>query len=97
MKNEEKLTFWKKIKFSITDFEKYQDLAAEKVIKTILYLFILIFCFTLIVTGIYTYKFSVTIANVRNYINENIKTINFEDNKLEIISNTRNGTYQNRK
>lgn len=85
MEKEEKLTFWKKIKISITDFEKYQDLAAEKVIRTIGYIAILVFIFSLIVTGIYTYKFSVTISNVRTYIDENIESVTFENNELNIV------------
>lgn len=85
MKNEEKLTFWKKLKFSITDFDRYQDLAAERVRKTIGYIAILILLFSLVVTGIYTYKFSVTIADIRTYIDENIESITFENNELNII------------
>lgn len=86
MDKEEKLTFLKKIKMSIFDFEKYQDLAAEKVIKTICYIAVLVLIFSLIVAGIVTYKFSATIANVRNYIAENIETITFENNQLNIIT-----------
>lgn len=86
MKNEEKLTFGKKLKISITDFERYQNLAAEKVIKTIGYIAILLFVFSLVVTGIYTYKFSVIISDVRTYINENIETITFENNELNVIT-----------
>lgn len=85
MNNEGKLTFWKKLKFSIFDFEKYQELAAEKIGKTICYVAILILVFTLAITGIYVYKFTVTIANVRQYIDENIETITFENHKLNVI------------
>ena len=72
MKNEEKLTFGKKLKYSIFDFDKYQEMAAEKIVKTIGYIVILLLVFTLVVAGIYTYKFSVIISDARNYINENI-------------------------
>lgn len=85
MNKEEKLTFWKKLKMSIFDFEKYQDLAAEKIIKTICYIGILVFIFALVVAGIVTYKFSATIANVRSYIDENIETVTFENNQLNIV------------
>lgn len=82
---EEKLTFWKKLKYSITDFDKYQELAAEKVIKTIGYIAILLFVFTLVVAGIYTYKFSVTISDAKNYIDKNIESVAFENYELNII------------
>ena len=85
MKNEEKLTFWKKLKYSIFDFDKYQELAAEKVVETIGYIAILLLVFTLVVAGIYIYKFSVTISDARNYIDENIETITFENYKVDII------------
>lgn len=85
MENEYKLTFWKKLKFSIMDFEKYQDLAAEKILKTIAYITILMLVFALVATGIYTYKFTVTIGNIRQYIDTNIETITFGDNILDII------------
>lgn len=83
---EEKLTFWKKIKFSIFDFEKYQDLAAEKVSKTILYIVALIVIFAIVVAGIYTYKFSATVNYIKSYITDNIETITFEENLLNIVS-----------
>lgn len=86
MKNEKKLTFWKKLKYSIFDFDKYQELAAEKVVKTIGYIAILLFIFTMVVAGIYTYKFSVTISDARAYIDENIETITFENYEVNIIT-----------
>lgn len=85
MENGDKLSFWKKLKFSIFDFEKYQDLAAEKVLRTIGYMAILVLIFTLIVTATYTYKLTMAIASMRQYIDENIETITFENNQLNII------------
>ena len=81
----DKLTFWKKLKISITDFEGYQDLAAEKVIKTILYIFILMLIFSIVTTALYTYKFMNMVKGIRQYISQNIETITFQDNKLGII------------
>lgn len=86
MNKENKLTFWKKLKYSIFDFDKYQELAAEKVAKTIGYIAILLLVFTLVVAGIYTYKFSVTISDARNYIDENIESITFENYEVNIIT-----------
>ena len=86
MDKEEKLTFWKKLKFSIFDFEKYQDLALEKIIKTIGYIAILVLIFSLIVSGIMTYKVYGACKSIREYIDENIETIDFADNKLNVVS-----------
>lgn len=88
MNNEEKLTFWNKMKISIFDFEKYQDLAAEKILKTICYIAILVLIFALVVAGETIYKFSITIANIRNYIDTNIESIYFENNQLGVITNS---------
>lgn len=85
MNNEKKLGFWKKIKFSIFDFEKYQDLAAEKITRTICYIAILALIFAIVISGVMTYRFSKTIANVRDYIDTDIETILFENNQLNII------------
>ena len=86
MKNEEKLTFWRKLKYSIINFEKYQELAAERVVKTIGYIAILLLVFTLVVAGIYTYKFSVTISDARNYIDRNIESVTFENYEINVIT-----------
>ena len=86
MDKEEKLTFWKKLKFSIFDFEKYQDLALEKIIKTIGYIAILVLIFSLIVSGIMTYKVYGACKSIREYIDKNIETIDFADNKLNVVS-----------
>lgn len=84
MKDEKKLSFWNKLKFSIFDFEKYQELAAEKIGKTILYLVIIMIVFAIVVAGIYTYRFVETVGDVRQFIDDNIETITFEDNRLRI-------------
>ena len=85
MNEEEKLTFWKKLKISIMDFDKYQELAMERVIKTILYIAILVLIFSLIIAGFCTYQTNQVIANVRQYIQDNVETINFENNQLDIV------------
>ncbi len=94
MENKEKLTFWKKIKISIFDFEKYQNLAIERIIRTICYIAILVFILALVVAGIYTYRFNLAITNISNYINDNIETITFENNKLNVISKSGEETIQ---
>ncbi len=83
---EEKLTLWKKLKISITNFEGYQDLAAEKIGKTILYIFILVFIFSIVLTGLSAYQFANTIENgeIKQYIKDNIDTITLKEGKLKV-------------
>jgi len=79
------LTFWKKLKYSIFDFEKYQEMAAEKIGKTIVYIIILMVIFNIVTAGIYTYKAYGIVNETKKYISENIETIEFKNGKLTVI------------
>ncbi len=85
MESKEKLTFLKKIKISIFDFEKYQELATENVLKTLLYITIILIVFCLVIAGVYTYKFVIAVNDVRNYISENVDNITYENNILNVV------------
>lgn len=85
----DKLTFWKKLKISITDFDRYQDLAAEKIGKTIIYIVIMMLIFSFVIAGLYTYKCVTILGSVRKYIENNIETIAFENGKLSIVPNNK--------
>lgn len=84
MEEENKISFWKKIRISILGLEDYQKLAIQKTSKTIVYLakLMLIFAFTL--STILTFKLGITLKNVNNYIQNEISEINFENNILDI-------------
>lgn len=73
--------FFKKVWTSIRDFEGYEEFAAEKISKAIIYLIIITLIFVLIVTLTYTYKFTLGIKDVRNYIENNIEEISIIDRK----------------
>ena len=85
MESKEKLTFLKKIKISIFDFEKYQELATENVLKTLLYISIILIIFCLVMAGVYTYKFIIAVNDVRDYISENVDNITYENNILNVV------------
>ena len=80
MESKEKLTFLKKIKISIFDFEKYQEL-----LKTLLYISIILIIFCLVMAGVYTYKFIIAVNDVRDYISENVDNITYENNILNVV------------
>lgn len=82
-----KLSFFNKIKTSIFDFEGYQDLAAEKVSKTIVYIVLLMLIFGIIISIAYTFQFSQIINEAKNYVNNEISEINYENNELSIKFN----------
>ena len=63
----EKLSFLKKVRMSIFDFDGYQELAAEKISRTIGYIVLLILIFSIIISITYTFQFNGLIGNVREY------------------------------
>lgn len=86
-KNERKLSFFKKIKISIFDFDGYQNLAAEKISRTIGYIALLMIILSIVVSLAYTYQFAGMISDVRNYISSEVAEIKFEDYNITIIPN----------
>ena len=84
---EKKLSFFKKIKISILDFDGYQNLAAEKISRTVGYIILLMLIFSLIVAGTYVIKFYQTIGQIRNYISNEVSEITYENYELNIIPN----------
>lgn len=82
-----KLSFWKKIKTSIFDFDGYQDLAAEKVSKTIAYIVLLMLIFGIIVSFAYTFKFSQIINEAKDYINNEVSEIDYNNYELTVKLN----------
>lgn len=85
MEEEVKISFWKKLKISIFGLEDYQKLAVQKTKSTIFYIVIIMLIFTFFLTLTITYKFSNTVDIAKQYINNNIETLNFKDGKLTII------------
>lgn len=82
-----KTSFFKKVKTSVFDFDGYQDLAAEKLNRTIGYIAILMLVFSIIVSAIYTFQIYSMINNIKNYINNEIAEVNYENYEINIIPN----------
>ena len=78
---EKNRNFFKDIWTSIRDFEGYEEFAADKVSKAIKYLLLLTLIFTLLISLAYTYKFYLTITDVKQYISQNIEDIKLENRK----------------
>ena len=81
---ENKLSFFKKIKLSIFDFDSYQDLAAEKIRKTILYIVFLMIIFGIMVSCSYTFIFSQIINETKEYITSEVSQIDYNDYELTV-------------
>lgn len=85
MEIKEKISFFKKLKISIFKFEDYAQLAAQKIGQSIIYILILMIIFALIASIAVTYKFSISLNDAKNYISDEIETIQFKDGILNII------------
>lgn len=82
----EKLSFFKKLKISILDFDGYQDLAIERISKTIVYIVLLMLIFSIVISLGYTYKFMEAINKLKDYVSNEISEIKYENYELTIIS-----------
>ena len=91
----EKLSFLKKVRISIFVFDGYQELAAEKISRTIGYIVLLILIFAIIISLTYTFQFNALIGNVREYINNEISEIKYENYELSIIPNEKQVSSEN--
>jgi len=80
--------FFKKVWTSIRDFEGYEEFAAGKVTKAIQYIITLTLIFAAVIVLSYTYKFSTAIQETRNYIDQNIEQIKYENGKMQITANS---------
>ena len=61
----QKLSFFKKVKTSVLDFDGYQSLAAEKISRTIIYIALIILIFSIIISVAYVCQFWATINRSR--------------------------------
>lgn len=89
MEEESKISFWKKIKISIFGLEDYKKLATQKVVKTIGYLAKLMLIFVFIISIALTYRFSTSVGDAKNYIENELQEVHFENNVLTVVAKER--------
>ncbi len=86
MTEENKMNFFNRIITSIKDFDKYSIFAAEKTRKAICYLALIILIFSIVIGGVFTYKFSVSINKGIDYFKNNITEVSYIKDNLSINS-----------
>ena len=79
-------SFFKKLKYSIFNFEKYPEMAACSLSKVIKYLLQIIAIFTLIVTLLSMYNISKNFNNGIEYFKSEIPDLKIKDNQLYVES-----------
>ena len=84
MEEEVKISFLKKLKISIFGLEDYKKLVVQKTSKTISYIIILMLIFAFFLSLAITYKFSQKVNLAKQYIEQNIEKIEYNNEKLTI-------------
>lgn len=79
-----KKNFFQKVWISIKDFEGYEEFAAERVSKAIVYLLILTLLFVVVIAIAYTYQFYLAIEHTKSYVRDNIEELSLVDGRLEV-------------
>ena len=78
------MNFFNRIITSIKDFEKYAIFATERTRKATCYLALLILIFSVVISSIFTYKFSISVNNAIEYFKSDIKEVNYNNGDLNI-------------
>lgn len=81
-KKVEKISFLKKIWYSITKFEQYPNMAIEGLKSTIKYLVILTLIISSFMIICELYEMRKTISNLSNYIEENVPEFNYSNGMI---------------
>ena len=81
-----KISFFKRLKMSIFDFDKYHIISGEGLGRAMMYLVKLILLFSLILSLSSTVKYSQIINEAISYIKNNVPNFYFENNNLTIES-----------
>jgi len=80
------MSFIKKVITSIKDFEKYTEIATQKVSDSFKYFLKLMVIFTILIVIASTYKSFNLISDMKEYLEKEIPNFSFEDNILKIDS-----------
>ncbi len=88
MEKEIRLSFFKRLKMSIFDFDKYHIIAAEGLGRAMMYLVKIILLFALVVSGATVIKVSQLLDQGAEYLSNNVPNFYFENNQFVLESNT---------
>ena len=82
----EETSFFKKIIISIKDFERYPELAAQKITSVLLYIVKLMAIFTIVATSLSVYKIANQIQDALTYFKEEIPNLSLHNHVLQVDS-----------
>ena len=78
------INFFKEVWYSITNFEKYPDMAAEGVYKAVKYLVILTIVLSIFLTISSLIESKKMVTNLSQYIQDNIPDFSYQDGKVSM-------------
>ena len=88
MEKDIRLSFFKRLKMSIFDFDKYHIIAAEGLGRAMMYLVKIILLFALVVSGATVIKVSQLLDQGVEYLSNNVPNFYFENNQFVLDSDT---------
>jgi len=86
MEKEIRLSFFKRVKMSVFDFDKYHIIASEGLGRAMMYLVKLILIFALVISLATIIKFSQLLDKATEYISNNVPNFYFENNQFVLDS-----------
>lgn len=86
MEKEIRLSFFKRIKMSVFDFDKYHIIASEGLGRAMMYLVKLILIFALVVSCSTVIRFSQLLDKATEYLSNNVPNFYFENNQFVLDS-----------
>ena len=86
MEKEIRLSFFRRVKMSVFDFDKYHIIASEGLGRAIMYLVKLILVFALVLSIATIIKFSQLLDKATEYISNNVPNFYFENNQFVLDS-----------
>ena len=87
MEKEIRLSFFKRLKMSVFDFDKYHIIASEGLGRALIYLVKLILIFALVISLATIIRFSQLLDNATEYISNNVPNFYFKNNQFVLDSN----------
>jgi len=86
MEKEIRLSFFKRLKMSVVDFDKYHIIASEGLWRAIMYLVKLVLIFALVLSLATIIRFSQLLDKATEYISNNVPNFYFENNQFVLDS-----------
>lgn len=78
--------FFKKVQYSVTNFEKYPEMAAEGVLSSLKYLVKLMAIFSVILAAGLVYQLHTSVQGIADYIQNSLPDITYSDGELKVDS-----------